>query len=302
MPLLLTDVDDCLLDFSNRFQAYVEALGMPTQGRLRDIWRIEQLLGINVDAVLALLERFNADESIRYEPEPCARQVLPALHRAGYRFVAISACGTDPGYHARRLAHLEATFGFPFEALHTVPLGVAKDEVLARYPSAIWVEDNLTHARDGARAGHRTFLLDRGHNATPDPADLIRGLDDHERHGRVTRVADWHAIHAILQPQKPADLIASARSQRIDLNVFDAHDEQGRQILQLQWIGNEFGRAWAGYDMLRQICAYADAKRLPVVGRAMDDDPVLIRLYRSLGWVVCGDTDDEGRLMRREPR
>lgn len=299
MTIILTDVDDCIVDFSDRFQRYVEGLGLPTQGRLREIWRIEQLLGIEPEAVIPLLHRFTGDPAITHDPEPCAREVLPDLHRAGYRFVAISACGTDPGYHARRLDNLQSAFGFAFEALHCVPFGASKQAVLAQYPSAIWVEDTLGHAHDGARAGHRTFLLDRPYNAglagtlATDPLD-----SDPPPH--ITRVATWRDVRAMLLPQTEADLVASAASHGVTLRMRRYGDDD--PVLKIDWVENVFGRKGAGRQALAEVCAYADRHRIRIVGHAMDGEPALMALYQSLGWRVVDGGDDDGPLLSREPR
>lgn len=302
MTLILTDIDDCVLNFSDRFQSYVESQGLPTQGRLRDLWRIERLLGIEVDAVHEILTAFTRDHSVHHEPEPCARDVLPELHRAGYRFVGISACGTDPEYRARRLKNLEAAFGFEFEALHCVPFGQSKAECLAAYPSAIWVEDTLGNALTGVAHGHRTFLLDRPYNRVDDPAALLAGPEEPVTGPPVVRVATWRDILATLRPRTVPDLIRSAESRGVQLDVRLVPAAANEPFLSLRWIENVFGPKGAGRASLEDLCAFADAQGLKVTGHVMDGEPALIDLYGSLGWTMVDPDDDEGPLMVRAPR
>ena len=186
MPLILTDLDDTVLNFGDRFQDWALARNLPVAGRLRDLYRIERLLGTDIGTAIGLIREFTADPRVRHEAEPCAFQVLPRLRRSGYRFVGISACGDDPAYRVRRLHNLLEAFGFPFDDLICVPLGGCKAEVLGRFPASVWVEDNAGHAAAGAALGHRTFLLDRAYNAA---AHLPPG---------VVRVGGWLEIEAAL--------------------------------------------------------------------------------------------------------
>ncbi len=193
---ILTDIDDTCLNFGDRFQAHAEARGYATRGRLRDVWRIEDCLDIPVEAVIPHLVAFTSDPAVRHEPEPCAAAVLPQLRAFGYRFIGISACGTDPAYRARRIANLTAAFGFAFDDVVCVPFGGSKAEALGRFAPAIWVEDHLGHARAGAQSGHRTFLLDRPYNRTGEEGEAESGIE---------RVATWWDILARLEPTRWAD-------------------------------------------------------------------------------------------------
>lgn len=181
--LILTDLDDTVLNFGDRFERWSAARGLPMTGRLRDIYRVERLLGVDVGTAIDLIREFTADRQVRHEAEPCALEVLPRLRARGWRFVGISACGEDPGYRRRRLDNLLEAFGFPFEDLICVPLGGCKAEILSRFPASVWVEDNATHAATGAGAGHRTFLVDRPYNvgaALPPEVVRVRGWHDVE--------------------------------------------------------------------------------------------------------------------------
>lgn len=183
--LILTDIDETVLQFAEPFHDWMEARGYPGDGRLRDNYCMQRTFGIPKDEIEGHLHEFahGTDWLSRLPPEDCAREVLPDLHRQGYRFVGITAI--DPAFHERRLANLERAFGFAFLGLHCVGLGGDKREALSAYPKAIWVEDHWQHALTGTELGHRSFLLTRSYN---------RAHDD----PRVTRVADWHAIRALL--------------------------------------------------------------------------------------------------------
>lgn len=184
--LILTDVDETILRFADPFQDWIEARGFKTNGRLRDIYNIEHWIGIDHDTALELMDEFGRTEAMKNQPpEECALKVLPRLHSAGYRFAAITACGTSLAFQKQRHRTLEATFGVPFADVHVVATRGSKREHLESYPEAIWVEDSFNHAVVGAETGHRTFLLTRPYNV---------GL----AHAGVTRVANWYDIEAAL--------------------------------------------------------------------------------------------------------
>lgn len=182
--LILTDIDETVLQFAEPFHGWMEARGFPGDGRLRDNYCMRRTFGIPEHEIEEHLRAFaDTDWLTRLPPEDCAREVLPDLHRRGYRFVGVTAI--DPAFHDRRMENLERAFGFAFEALRCVGVGGGKREALAAYPEAVWVEDHWQHALTGADLGHRSFLLTRSYNrAHSDP--------------RVTRVPDWHAIRALI--------------------------------------------------------------------------------------------------------
>jgi|HigsolmetaAR203D_1030402.scaffolds.fasta_scaffold08510_7 hypothetical protein len=180
--LILTDVDDTVLRYTDYFQEWAEKQGFSFSVPLRSHYSIEQATGATPEETFALMRRF-VDEGWLNEqpPEECALEVLPELHKAGYTFVAITACGGDEAFRNARKRRLEEVFGFRWQAVHVLPLRAAKTEQLRAYSPSVWVEDNALHAIDGASVGHRTFLLTRPYNEC-DPI------------AAVTRVRSWHDI------------------------------------------------------------------------------------------------------------
>lgn len=181
--LILTDVDDTILQFADPFQEWVHARGVPTEGRFRDLYCVMTVVGIGHEDATKLINEYSTQPGImdNLPPENDAAEVLPELYADGWRFVAITACVNTPEVIEARRRNLEKTFGFPFEELHCLGLHAEKKDTLAQYPDAIWVEDNVSHAITGAQLGHRSFLLDRGYN---------RHMDHHS----VERVPCWRTI------------------------------------------------------------------------------------------------------------
>ena len=183
MDTILTDIADTILKFGDGFQDWVEAKGLKTYGRLRDLCSIQELLDCGRDSVDDLVIEYSLSDSFRVlKPEPCALSVLPMLNTMGYDFVAISSCVDGPVVTEHRIHNLEEVFGFSFKAIHLTGLMKPKEDILKSYDRSYWVEDNAGHAIVGAGIGHKTFLLNRAYNKLVDT-----GPD-------VIRVTDWKAI------------------------------------------------------------------------------------------------------------
>jgi hypothetical protein len=183
--LILTDIDETVLQFCAPFQAFAQRRGVATAGNLREIYDIAEFLQRDREGAEAFLQEFVAEEGHRQPAEPCAKTVLPELAEQGYEFVGITACGHDPAFKLDRINNLRWEFGFPFSGLLTVDLQGSKRELLSWFAPAIWVEDHFEHAVTGAELGHRVFLMDKPYNA---------GLV----HPGVTRVTGWNMIATIL--------------------------------------------------------------------------------------------------------
>lgn len=183
---IICDIDDTCVNFSDGMQKFLAAKGFIVPTRLRDNHNIAKLFGLTIPDTIALVSEFHRSSEFGcLLPEPCAKDVLPELHRRGYRFIAISACLNEPEVVARRTRNLEDAFGFKWEAIHCLGLTLDKTDALRAYPPSIWVEDLWRHAVSGAEAGHRSFVLDRPYN---------RGKE----HPSITRVQDWHEIANLL--------------------------------------------------------------------------------------------------------
>ena len=184
--VILTDIDETVLQYAGPFTAWCIGQGFNPQGNLRDSYSVREFLGVSEAVAIETMERFAAEGNLAHlPPEPDAARTLPDLYRSGWRFVGITAMGGGLGDQKARKALLETTFGFPWEALHVVNLGQEKTVVLNAFDPTVWVEDNLGHAAAGAALGHRVFLLDRGHNRSRDPVG-------------VTRVRTWDQIADVL--------------------------------------------------------------------------------------------------------
>jgi hypothetical protein len=193
MKLILTDIDDTVLKFGDKFQSWCVSKGLPTFGNLRDLCSIEEFLQIEREIATDLVIEFSSspDQMPFLEPEECALEFVPKLYAEGWQFTAISSCLDTPEVVVWRRENLERVFGIPFVDVHCTGLLKPKHDYLSRYDSTVWVEDNAFHATVGAGMGHRTFLLDRQYNR-PGQIHPGAGLTGENV---PKRVKDWGAIY-----------------------------------------------------------------------------------------------------------
>lgn len=174
-PRILLDIDGVLLDWLRGFRRYCRIRGILPPPRDPPTWHIGMLPEITA---------FNAhDDFSRIPAVTGAKSAIAALARAGCELHAITCCGKEVA--PSREKNLLEVFGPVFSSVSCLPLGASKVRSLSRYPASWWVEDNLTHALDGTRCGHRSILLDRSYNQGP--------------HEGVTRVKTWHQALKTIQ-------------------------------------------------------------------------------------------------------
>jgi len=185
---IYTDIDDVALNWIGGFRADMESILGRVLTPEPDGWCMREWLG--VEDALDHVRRFNTSPAFgRLRAFACAQAVLRAAHSAGHPIIAITACADNAHTHHHRLDNLEREFGPVFHQVHFVPLGGTKAPLLRQmaevYGPGVWVEDNTTHALAGADAGHRTFVLRRGHN---------RAIEAANTDGRLTFVDTYHSI------------------------------------------------------------------------------------------------------------
>lgn len=189
---ILTDVDDTVLEFAKCFQEWSAKHGHFADDTIRSSGCIGSTFGLSDEATWDLIEKFYQDAAFgEITPEPCALEVIPRLHKAGYEFVAITACSDEPHVVEKRRKNLRDAFGFNWYHVHCTGVRQSKEKFLWTYEPSLWVEDNAGHAAHGADIGHHAVLLDRDYNR-----DF--------KHQKVTRVADWREIEERILPQLEA--------------------------------------------------------------------------------------------------
>lgn len=173
--LILTDIDEVLLDWGGHFEAWylktAPTFGGPTpNGPLHEFHDIEEWLGCTYANTRKLIEQFNQckDHFPKITPYDHAVEYVTRLKSEGYSFVAITACSKDYWTHDARRTNLEKYFPGVFDTIHCVGLGQPKTEFLERYKPTWWIDDKVKHAEDGGRLGHKAFLMEQPYNVDAD--------------------------------------------------------------------------------------------------------------------------------------
>lgn len=186
--LILTDVDDVLLDWRKSMLAHLVRHTDFHVCEVPPVFRDASILIHDEDVLrhgypeAALTSNFNKSPHFSsMHAHLDAAAVVPELARRGYRFVAISAAGEGKRITDQRKRNLDAIFGPVFEDVILVPLHGDKREVLSRFAPAVWVEDNWINASHGADAGHKSFLM-------------IDRREPPSRDARVEHVTSWAEI------------------------------------------------------------------------------------------------------------
>ena len=184
--LLLTDVDECILQWSTGFIQYLYDYHGFTDIKKRNDHYVSKWLEIHPDEAVTLVTEFNRSHYFAaLEPFDSAHIVLPRLYNEGYKIVAITSCSSEGIVAEMRRINLQRYFGNIFSEVHCLDFFDDKGEVLNRYPKTFWVEDSIEWAVRGADLGHTTFLINHLHNES---------LDD----PRIVRVDNWLDIYNMI--------------------------------------------------------------------------------------------------------
>lgn len=182
MTILLTDIDDTILEFTNPFWEWILSKGYEPKVPKGSVYDLTIVLGVTVDEAMALIAEYTTViEFEMLKPVNDACVVLPELYKQGYRFAAITATVDSEDVRQKRLRNLKTAFGFDWEDCHCTGLRKAKTPFLKLYEPTLWIEDNFAHAVDGHENGHESFIITRDYNR-----------DMH--HPNVKRVESWYEI------------------------------------------------------------------------------------------------------------
>ena len=182
--LILTDADGVLFDWGTGFSSWMQEMGYVLQPDYQKHYRIEQWFDISNDLAMELVGKFNSSGLSHLGPYLDSVEYVKKLHKEhGYKFIVITAMGTDWASSVQRTKNLENVFGDIFEDLRVVPLLTSKLKILQEYSPTIWIEDKPSNAEDGVTAGHRTYMFEHGHN------------DGTSTSHAITRVNKWEEIY-----------------------------------------------------------------------------------------------------------
>jgi hypothetical protein len=185
--VILCDTDEVILEWHSSFHKWIILQdGFTNLEPLSNQKTLEDWLNSEKKQVVNLIKEFNSSSIFMdLKPYEHAHCYIPRLYDKGFRFIAITACGASDWTHKVRWKNLQRYFPNMFIGLHCIELGHKKTEFLNVYRPTIWVEDSFSHAVDGAKCGHQSFLFNYPHN---------EGLESN----LISRVDSWKDIYNLV--------------------------------------------------------------------------------------------------------
>ena len=192
--LLVTDVDQVLLDWHEGFLEWVE---------LNHGWKINpnhpqdsydmvpwflplefngEELHMNESGLVWLIEEFNSYPRCLQPIDKDIESHLEDLRDYGIEIVALTSFGGCPKTGNFREEYLKVIFGDVFKEVIILPLRACKKAKLKELQPDWFVEDNTSHSHSGLELGIKTFILDYSYN----------------KDSRAIRVRDWEEIYHLI--------------------------------------------------------------------------------------------------------
>ncbi len=183
--LILTDADGVLFDWGTGFNEWMETKDFFRLPGYERYYTIENWYNISTEHAMKLVSTYNSSAAIGYLPAylDSVKYVKKLHDNHGYKFVVITAMGTDQYAIKLRKKNLRKLFGDVFEDVVVVGLLKSKLKILETYEPSIWIEDKPSAAEEGLAVGHRTYLFEHGHNGHMSTSHAI------------TRVNRWKQIY-----------------------------------------------------------------------------------------------------------
>ena len=193
--IIYTDCDGVLLDWLRGFYDFAFSEGYPIVNRDGNDNIIDDRLGLSIEKVEELINKFNGTRNNTCPPLFDAIHYIKKLHEEhGYQFVVITAIGKagDEGI-TMRVDHLHHLFGTALVGVYCTMSSEAKLPILENMKkresnlgneNPIWIEDWPKAAEHGVVLGFDTWLMDHDYNSHA-------VLDEHYH----TRVACWKEIY-----------------------------------------------------------------------------------------------------------
>lgn len=174
--IILTDCDGVILDWMDRFIAYMLGEGYSIYQDEHNQYELGALFDISEEEASDRIAAFN-DGDWRFgtlQAFDGAEEAMSVLSTLGYSFVAITSCSEKSRVTALRKANLYNVFGDVFKEVHCIGVNQNKTPILKKYEPTFWIEDRLRHALEGIDAGHKSILIDRRWNQKDDDQQVKR--------------------------------------------------------------------------------------------------------------------------------
>lgn len=172
--ILLSDIDGVYADWLDGFIKYCESIGhialhnKPTDFAMTDIF---PELAKPWELIMDYQHSPFYQEIKSYDE---VKQVYSELYDMGVKIVFVTSCGlTEEILDARRIMINRETEG-KYHDIEFLELGASKADILKKYPTATFIDDQIVMAIEGAETGHKSFLRDMPYNSECNHKDVTR--------------------------------------------------------------------------------------------------------------------------------
>lgn len=169
--IILTDVDGCLLNWSQGFMDHMTKKGRTRAEGTRTAYRLtEWYPGYTEKEIDIIVNEFNTSPSVGYlKPWKNAVEYVKKLKERGYIFICVTSMSDEPKARFYREQNLLKVFGdgvFNFDEMVCLPLQADKHLTLKKWADSgyFWIEDHFKHAESGYELGLTPILMDNDHN------------------------------------------------------------------------------------------------------------------------------------------
>lgn len=185
MKIFLSDVDDCMLDWTSGFAEFMQIVH-PTV----NVKSCDYSLGMSREVADSYALQYNNSEYFaRMKPFAEAEKYVPLIAALGYKFVVVTSCLGSDQTAIMREENLLNVFGDIFDQVICIPLHTNKQPVLEKFNPTFWVDDKLENCAGGAFVGHTSLLMNTGHNQSDELPEQIK------------RVYSWKEIYQLVKNQ-----------------------------------------------------------------------------------------------------
>lgn len=181
--LLLTDLDDCVFQWSEHFRkVFYEDTGHEASA----FHHHESIAYGHLDFnyLNKVITEFNdSDHFENLVPIRNSVDILPKLKENGWTIVGITACGTGDNVKNRRWKNVKSVFGDSlFSDIKFIEYFQCKSIYLKDYQNGVFVDDNVGHTETAAKLGHTSIIINRS-------------FRDDFSHPEILCLNDWDEIY-----------------------------------------------------------------------------------------------------------
>lgn len=160
----LSDIDGVVVDWLDGFIKYCESIGHkalhsnPIEFSMTDIFpTLERPWEHIMD-----YQHTKFYQELKAYPDAVA--VYNKLYDMGVKIVFVTSCGTTPEIIDARTNMMNSTFNGKFETIEFLELGASKVDILKKYPTATFIDDQMKVALEGVESGHHSFVKNMSYN------------------------------------------------------------------------------------------------------------------------------------------